>query len=100
MAEHTNKENTVEPIENDPVPKFIDLLRAVMPMTGAVNKDSCHWEWCQNTQSSLYSETSDNECGWRCSACKQYPDHNNYIADDYEHKPDMKHCPNCGRKVI
>ena len=40
-----------------------------------------------------------SECGWKCSCCDNYPDHDNYMADDYENKPNLKYCPNCGCKM-
>ena len=55
-----------------------------------------HWYWYEN-KNSFYED--EFECGWKCSCCNGYPDHDNYMADDYEYKPNLKYCPNCGARM-
>lgn len=52
-----------------------------------------YWYWYEEPHS-FYNDSF--ECGWKCSYCNNYPDHDNYVADDYENKPELKYCNNCG----
>ena len=42
------------------------------------------------------------ECGWQCSHCGHYADSllPTEIFLDYEQKPELKYCPNCGAHMI
>ena len=55
-----------------------------------------YWYWYEEPHS-FYDDSFD--CGWKCSCCNNHPDHDNYVADDYENKLDLKYCNNCGAKM-
>lgn len=56
------------------------------------------WYWYEEPHSFSFYDDSF-ECGWKCSYCNNYPDHDNYVADDYENKPELKYCPNCSARM-
>lgn len=75
--------------------KYIDALEAKLAESEPVRHG--HWYWCEEPHNSFNDDGF--ECGWKCSCCNNYPDHDNYMADSYENKPNLKYCPNCGAKM-
>lgn len=54
------------------------------------------WYWYEEPHS-FYDDGF--ECGWKCSYCNNYPDHDNYVAYNYENKPKLKYCNKCGARM-
>lgn len=59
------------------------------------------WEWFEEWSPSTPDNPRECEdCGWQCSRCETaLEDMVGGLWGEYENKPDLKYCPECGAKM-
>ena len=59
------------------------------------------WEWFEeHSGRSLYDDDDVIDLGWRCSCCKKPLEESvGGYWDEFDNKPDLKFCPECGERM-
>lgn len=74
------------------------------PTADVVEVKHGEWVYYQEHHPSQYSMFPDDvgECGWMCSCCNEFANRymeDAYIYSEYNNKPKLPYCPNCGANM-